>query len=244
MGKVIVITGGGSGLGRALARRLASDGHTLALLGRQLPKIEAVTAELANGALAVTCDISDPSSVDAAFQHLADQFGQIDALVNNAGVFEPFMIADASATQIRTLLDTNLAGPILCSRAALPLFGRGGHIINIGSETVVIPVAMLSLYQTAKAGLERFSRTMSQELAPRGIRVTMVRAGKMYEPGMPAPFAPETARRFAEENLKIGVDTRTAAISQFSSIASVIAPLLDLPDDVNIPEITFEGRHP
>jgi NAD(P)-dependent dehydrogenase (short-subunit alcohol dehydrogenase family) len=241
MGRSIVITGAGSGLGRALARRLAGEGDTQFLMGRSREKLERAARELPD-ARAIACDVTEPRSVAAAFAEVAEQRQRLDVLINNAGVFEPSRIDQASDAHIRSLLDTNLAGPVYCSRAALAMMGEGSHIINIGSETVVVPVAMLGLYQSAKAGLERFSKTLDQEAAPLGIRVTLVRAGKMFEPGMELTFAPELHQQFVEENLKIGAQPSSKALSHYASVAATIAALLDLPGDVNVPEIMLEGR--
>lgn len=241
MGKTVVITGAGSGLGRALARALSGLGNTLFLMSRNAEKLAKVASELPD-ARAIACDITDSGSVAAAFAQLSDHAPRLDVLINNAGLFQPAMIAEASDRHIRDILDTNLTGPILCSRAALPMMGKGGQIICIGSETVVVPVAMLALYQTSKAGLERFAQSLDQEVGPQGIRVTLVRAGKMFEPDMEAPFAPELYQRFAEENLKIGRQPTGQALSHYDSVAATIAPLLDLPPDVNVPHISIEGR--
>lgn len=244
MAKTIVITGAGSGLGRAMARRLAADGHRLFLLGRTQAKIEAVAGELGDDAHAIVCDVADPQSVDAAFAEIGRRTSRIDVLINNAGVYAPFFIKDASNAQIRAALDTNLAGPIYCSRAAIPMLVRGSHIISIGSETVVVPIAMHALYQSSKAGLERFSKTLNQELAPEGIRVTLVRASAMIDEDMTLTVDPEMHRRFAEENLKLGVDHRTKPISHFNSVAELIPQLISLPEDLNVPEIMLEARRP
>ncbi|MFA7602912.1 MAG: SDR family oxidoreductase [Novosphingobium sp.] len=243
MNRSIVITGAGSGLGRALARKLAGNGNALFLMGRNIAKLEKVAQEI-GGARAVGCDVGDPASVAAAFGEVARHTQRLDVLINNAGLFEPAMIAEASDGHIRALLDTNLAGPIYCSRAAIPLMAKGSHIIAIGSETITVPVAMLALYQTGKAGLERFMQTLNQEMAPKGIRVTMVRAGKMYEPEMASPFPAELYQRFVEENARIGLQQSTQPLSRYDSVAQAIAPLLELPDEVNCPLILLEGRFP
>lgn len=247
MGKTIAITGGGAGLGLATARRLAEDGHELFLMGRTFAKVEAAAAgvvEQGGKAHAIACDVGDPHSVDAAFAEVAALAPRLDVLINNAGVFAPFFLAEGTNEQIAETLNINLAGPMYCSRAALKLMGRGGHILCIGSETVVVTAAMLGAYQTSKAGLERFCRTLDQEVAPQGIRVTLVRAGKMYGPDMGFSMDPEIARRFTEESLKLGVDNRKAAISLFSSVAQLIPGLLALPEDVNVQEIMLAARHP
>lgn len=247
MARTIAITGGGAGLGLATAERLAEDGHELFLLGRTFPKLEAAAERIAGmgaKAHAVACDVSDPESVDAAFARVAELTPRLDVLINNAGVFAPFFLAEATNEQIARTLNTNLAGPIYCSRAALKMMERGGHIICIGSETVVVTAAMLGAYQSSKAGLERFCKTLDQEVAPLGIRVTLVRAGKMYGPDMGFTMEPEVARRFAGESLKLGIDNRNAAISRFSSVASLVPGLLALPEDINVQEIMLAGRHP
>jgi NAD(P)-dependent dehydrogenase (short-subunit alcohol dehydrogenase family) len=244
--KTIAITGGGAGLGLAMAQRLAADQHELFLLGRTASKLHAAVERIAGQggrAHAVVCDVGDPASVDAAFARVAELTPRLDVLINNAGVFAPFFLAEATNEQIGQTLNTNLAGPMYCSRAGLKLMERGGHILCIGSETVVVTAAMLGAYQASKAGLERFCKTLEQEVAPLGIRVTLIRAGKMYGSDMDFAMAPDVARRFTEESLKVGVDNRTSAISTFSSVAELIPGLLALPDDVNVPEIMLAGRH-
>lgn len=237
MSKVIVITGGGAGLGLAMARRLAADGHTLFLLGRTLDKVEMAATELGSKVHAVQCDVADPNSVDNAFAEIARYAASVDVLINNAGVFAPFFLAEATNEQIARTLNTNLAGPMYCSRAVLPMMQKGSHIISIGSETVVVTAAMLGAYQASKAGLERFCKTLDQEVSPLGIRVTLIRAGKMYGPEMSYAMDPETAQRFTGESLKLGIDNRQAAISQYTSVAEVIPFLISLPGDVYVPEL-------
>lgn len=240
-GKAIVITGGGAGLGLAMARRLAADGHRLFLLGRNMARLEEAAASV--GGHAVACDVADPASVEAAFDAVAELTPRIDVLINNAGVFAPFFLAEATDAQIAAALGTNLAGPMYCSRAALKRMERGGQILCIGSETVEVTAAMLGAYQASKAGLERFCRTLDQEVAPRGIRATLVRAGKMYGPDMSFAMEPDVARRFAEESLKLGVDNRKSALTRFESVAELIPVLLSLPEDLAVPEIRLAGRH-
>lgn len=243
MNKVIVITGGGAGLGLAIARRLAADGHRLFLLGRSLARVQAAAAEIGAGAAGLQCDVADPDAVDAAFAQIARAAARIDVLINNAGVFAPFFLTEATNAQISATVGTNLVGPMYCSRAALKHMGRGAQILCIGSETVHVTAAMLGAYQASKAGLERYCRTLDQEVAPRGIRVTLVRAGKMFGPEMSFAMEPDVARRFTEESLKLGVDNRKAALSQFTSVAGLFPILLALPEDLAVPEIMLAGRH-
>ena len=246
MGKVIVITGAGSGLGRAMTRRLAQEGHRLVLLGRTPSKVQAVAEEIGakyeGGAWAQGCDVADAASVKAAFAAIAAREPRIDVLINNAAVYEPFMIEDATEAQIAAALDTNLKGTIQCSQAALPLLGKGGQIINISSRTVVAPAVMLALYQTSKAGVERFTRTLREEVAERGIRVTMIRAAGMMEEGMGWTLSPEVLQRFQAERARRGIDRGENAVSQFDSVAQLLPWLVGLPGDVDVTELMLEAR--
>ena len=240
MGKVIVITGAGSGLGRAMARRLAREGHRLVLLGRSLDKVQAVAEEIGGGAWALSCDVGKVESVAEAFAAIAGREPQIDVLINNAAVYEPFMIDEGTDEQIAQALDTNLAGTIHCTRAALGQMVDGSHIINISTRTVAEPAVMLGLYQTSKAGLERFTKTLREELAERGIRVTLLRAAGMMEEGMTMTMSPEVFARFREERAKRGIGYN--AVSQFASVADLLPWVIDLPADVAVTELMLEAR--
>lgn len=242
MSKTIVITGAGAGLGRAMARRLAQDGHRLVLLGRTLAKVEAVAQEIGGGAWAASCDVGDAASVTAAFATIKEREPRIDVMINNAAVYEPLMIEDATEAKIAETLDTNLAGTIRCSQAAAAQMEKGGHIINISTRTVVAPAVMLALYQTSKAGLERFTKTLREEMAERGIRVTMIRAAGMMEDGMNWTISPETARRFQEERAKRGIVSGEMGVSQFASVAGLLPWLIGLPGDVDVTELMLEAR--
>jgi len=244
VGKCIAVTGAGSGLGRALARRLASDGDTIILLGRTGATLDVVATELGPPCDAIVCDVTSADSVRTAFATIAERHPKLDVLINNAAIYKPFFVKDATDAQIAAAVMTNFAGPIYCSRAVIPMMQRGGHIINISSETVGLPHAMFSLYQSSKAGLERFTEALHAELEPDGIRVTLVRAGQMMDADSKSPADGEIARRFAEENLKRGLDLRARPISTLSSVADVLRMLIRLPDDVNVPRIILEARRP
>lgn len=244
MGKVVVITGAGSGLGRAMARRLAKDGHRLVLLGRSLGKVEAVADEIGakyeGGAWALSCDVGEVDSVRAAFAAIGAREPRIDVLINNAAVYEPFMIDEGTDEQVAQALDTNLAGTIHCTRAALGQMVEGSHVINISTRTVAEPAVMLALYQTSKAGLERFTKTLREEVAERGIRVSLLRAAGMMEEGMTMGMTPEVFARFREERAKRKIGYN--AVSQFTSVADMLPWLIDLPADVAVTELMLEAR--
>jgi NAD(P)-dependent dehydrogenase (short-subunit alcohol dehydrogenase family) len=242
MSKVIVITGAGVGLGRALARRFAAEGETVVLLGRTASKIEAVAKELGAPALAVACDVASPDSVRAAFATIAKHHPRIDVLINNAAEFKPFTIAEARDDQILNTIAINLTGPILCVRAAIPMMGRGAHIINVSSESVEMTFPHLVLYQTSKAGMERFSVGLRHELEPAGIRVTIIRAGQMMEAGKAWDIDPTAARRFAEACMAAGVNLGQRPISQFTSVTGTFRAVIDMPEDLHAGLVTLQAR--
>lgn len=245
MGKAIVITGAGVGLGRALARRFAKEGETVILLGRTLSKVQALADELGAPNFAVECDVGLPDSVRAAFAEIARRHPKIDVLINNAAVYEPFFVKDATDDQILSSVVTNLAGPIFTCRAAIPMMERGGTIINVSSESVGLEFPLLSLYQSAKAGLERFSQSLSRELEPDGIRVTVARAGQMYEEGKARPaWNPEVAMQFFLLCKEAGIDMSKRPLSNVASVTDVFRALIDLPADVRLTHVSIEGRHP
>lgn len=245
MGKTIVITGAGAGLGRALARRFASEGETVILLGRTLSKVQELAEEFGGTAMAVECDVASADSVRKAFATIAEKHPKIDVLINNAAIYEPFTVAEATDAQIDGIIATNLNGPIYCCRAAIPMLEKGGQIINVGSESIAVPFVMLSLYQCTKAGLERFTEALVEELEPAGIRVTTVRAGPMYEAGKTAPgWNPDAAMRFHQGCAANGIDLRSRPISQTDHVTGVFRSLLDLPADVRVQHVSVGARHP
>ena len=244
MGKVVAITGAGLGLGRAIARRLAGDGETVVLLGRTLAKVQAVAEALGGDAMAVGCDVADPASVRTAFAAIAERYGRIDVLINNAAVFEPFLIAEASDAQLRAAIDTNLLGPVLCARAAIPLLRRSkaGLIVSISSESVDIDLPHLVLYETTKAALERLARGLRQELRADGIRSTVLRVGALIDPDKTWDIDPAAFGRFAEACAAAGVPMSGGGGSELASIAGIVRTIIDLPPDTALNLVTTSGQ--
>jgi NAD(P)-dependent dehydrogenase (short-subunit alcohol dehydrogenase family) len=241
LSKIIVITGAGAGLGRALAQRFAADGDTVILLGRTLSKVQAVASELGGPAMAVECDVASPDSVRKAFAEVAERHPKIDVLINNAAVYEPFSVVDATDEQILQPIAINLAGPIFCTRSAVPMMEPGAHIIYVSSESVDEPFAMLSLYQSSKAGLERFSHFMESELEANGIRVTMIRAGQMMTD--PKEWTRSAAAmQFHQQCLAKGLDLMKRPISQAESVPGIFRAVIDMPPDLHVATVTLHAR--
>jgi meso-butanediol dehydrogenase / (S,S)-butanediol dehydrogenase / diacetyl reductase len=247
MGKIIAITGAGDGLGRALARRFAKDGDIVILLGRTRSKVEAVVAELGAPHMAVLCDVGDAASVNAAFAQIAAVHPKIDVLINNAAVFVPFKLADATDAQIMALTMTNFVGPILVSRAALPLLRSddaktGGHIINLSSESVRLQMPMLWLYTAAKQGVETLSEMWQHELKADNIRVTVVRAGQMMDETKTASSWPrEVSIAFTMANAEVGLKLIERPISHYNSATDVFHAVVNLPADLHVGMVTLSA---
>jgi NAD(P)-dependent dehydrogenase (short-subunit alcohol dehydrogenase family) len=242
VGKTIVITGAGDGLGRALARRFAADGETVVLLGRTLSKLQAVAEEIGAPHIAIECDVATPDSVRAAFGTIAESHPKIDVLINNAGVYVPFTLADAADEQIIGQMSINFAGPVYCARSALPLLRGGGHIVNVTSESVSLKMPMLWMYAGAKAGLELASEMWARELEADGVRVTVVRAGMMMDETKTGSGWPmDVAMKFAQENAKAGINLRERPISHYNSVTDAFRAVLDMPHDLHVGLVTLSG---
>lgn len=245
MSKIIVITGAGDGLGRTMARRFAADGDRIVLLGRTLSKVEAVADELGEPSFALQCEVSDPASVRAAFAEIARRCDHVDALINNAASYEPFTLAEATDAQIMGMVSINLAGPILCSREALPLLRGGGKIINVSSESVGLKFAMQWLYSATKAGLEVASDMLDRELADEGVRVTSVRCGQMFDESKTGSSWPmDVIVRFMTENAKRGIDVRNRPLTHYKSAAEVFHYVVNAPADMHVGHIEINGDRP
>ncbi len=175
--KVIVVTGGTSGIGRAAAVRLANQGDKVLVTGRRAGPLDETIAEHPN----IAGIVADAASTDDARRTIAkamDLWGRIDALVNNAGAGAILPLADTTADRIMDIFSVNVLGPSLLASAALPhLKARRGTIINVSSTFGHRPAAGLSHYAASKAALEHLTRCWALELAPFGIRVNAVAAG-------------------------------------------------------------------
>jgi meso-butanediol dehydrogenase/(S,S)-butanediol dehydrogenase/diacetyl reductase len=178
-GRVAVVTGASMGIGVAIARRLVAEGAHVALLARSVDKLDLLAGELGAAATAVPCDVGDPASVRVAFAQIEARYGRVDLLVNNAGIIGMALLEDASDENILGQVAANLVGPMLCTRAAIPLLrtAGGGDVINISSRSVELARPSLTVYSATKGGLETFTRTLAAELRPLHIRASVIRVG-------------------------------------------------------------------
>lgn len=185
VGKVAVITGASDrGIGGAIAERLAQEGASILLLGRQEPKrLTKRLAKLGVPCQSLLCDVTRSQEIAAGIEACVDQFGKIDVLVNNAGVEHARKLENYTAEQWRDILDVNLNGTIAVTRAALPVMVRpGSAIVNISSALALGGCTGFSIYSASKAALSGLTQSLAWELAPEGIRVVSVAPGMVHTP--------------------------------------------------------------
>jgi NAD(P)-dependent dehydrogenase (short-subunit alcohol dehydrogenase family) len=179
--KVALVTGAARGIGLATAKRFLAEGWRVALIDIEGELQASAAASLNNpdNTLAITCDVSDATAVGAAMAAVTNRFGQLDALVNNAGiaVFAPLM--ETSDADWSRVLEVNLTGPFITTKAAVPLMrgAGGGAIVNITSISAVRASTLHSAYGTSKAGLAHLTKQLAVELAALNIRVNAVAPG-------------------------------------------------------------------
>ncbi|KAH8289693.1 hypothetical protein KR054_009507, partial [Drosophila jambulina] len=175
--KVVIVTGASSGIGAAIAQVLAREGATLSLVGRNVANLEETKRNL-KGAKAeiVVADVTkDAASI---VQQTLDKFGRIDVLVNNAGILGKGGLIDLDIEEFDSVLNTNLRGVILLTKAVLPhLLKTKGAVVNVSSCAGIRPFAGALSYGVSKAALDQFTKIVALEMAPQGVRVNSVNPG-------------------------------------------------------------------
>lgn len=183
-GQVALITGASRGIGRAVALRLATDGAAVVLAARSQDAVAKVAEEIRQlggdgRALALCCDVSNPTSVQETVDGAKREFGRLDIVVNNAGITRDNLLLRMSEEDWDAVLTTNLTGLFRVSKAAAKhmLRSRSGSIINITSVVGLVGNAGQANYAASKGGALAFTYTLAKELAPRGVRVNAVAPG-------------------------------------------------------------------
>jgi 3-oxoacyl-[acyl-carrier protein] reductase len=231
-GRTALITGGGSGIGRAIARRFAEEGARVAVNDIHKDTAERTADEIGGTARAVVADVADSAQVRAMFAEVERAFGSLDVLVNNAGIGEvdasgreefqakaQTRIAEMMAGQVAThwdvtrslsdeawsrMLAVHLNGTFYCTRAALSLMSRvnRGAIVNISSVAGLMGIEVAPHYGAAKAGILGFTRSVAREVATRGIRVNAICPGWIDTPILDP--LPPMIRMLAERQTPLG----------------------------------------
>ncbi|RZL37130.1 MAG: SDR family oxidoreductase [Rubrivivax sp.] len=234
MTKVALVTGAGSGIGRAVARALARDGWTLALLGRREAALRETLQDLQPEALALHADVTDEAQVDAAFAALKQRFGRLDLLFNNAGISAPAVpIDELSVAQWRAVVDTNLTGSFLCARAAFALMKsqspRGGRIINNGSISAHAPRPNTVPYTSTKHAISGLTKSLSLDG-----RAFDIAAGQIDIGNAATDMTEKMTRGMPQANGQIAVEPRM----DVEDVARAVVYMASLPLSANVQTMT------
>lgn len=174
-----MITGGGTGIGRAIAAAFAREGASVAVAGRRLEKLKEVAAEIerqGRGALALQCDVSNAKDAERAISETGKKFGKFNVLVNNAGTLSVSTVDTITEQDWDRVITVNLKGPFLMSRAALKEFRKngGGTIVNIGSVLGLVAMKDRAAYCASKGGVTMLTKAMALDHAHENVRVNCI----------------------------------------------------------------------
>ena len=242
--RVAIVTGGGQGLGRAIARQLVEAGCIVVVFGRTKSKLDETIATMGADGVAIVVDLIDPDAVRKAFAEVEQRFGRLDILVNNAATYVPFALEEATDVQISSTLSGTLLAPVHCMREAIPLMrkGGGGDIVNISSESAKMPLPFLTLYGAAKAALEALVIGMRLELKGEPFRLILARVGRIADSSVGEHWSPALVERVMSNFDRIGLGTflsNRAAPSE--DLARPIVQALMAPRDLLIQEMEIRA---
>ena len=194
---VALVTGSGSGMGAAIAETYAREGARVAVIDLDGDAAKTVAQKIGKAAIAIRCDVTKRSDIDAAVTEAVKAFGSLNVLVNNAGVAhlnKPML--DIDEQEFDRVFAVNVKGLFMCSQAAVPLMrGKGGVIINIGSTAGLRPRPGLSAYNATKGAVHILTKTLAVELAPDKIRVVAIAPVATDTPLLPTFLGPTPGMR-------------------------------------------------
>lgn len=195
-GKVVLVTGAGTGIGAEICKDCSKQGARVALVGRRIEKLNETAAHLSGEHLTLPCDVNSESDIQDCVDNIIKKFGQIDVLVNNAGIFKPTPFCEIPTQDWDDVLTTNLRGSFLFSRTCWnELCKSRGQIVNMSSIAGTQGFAGSSAYCASKFGLNGLSEVLAIEGKEHGIRVFAVCPGSVETPIWEARAEPETLAR-------------------------------------------------
>jgi 3-oxoacyl-[acyl-carrier protein] reductase len=222
-GLVAVVTGSSSGIGRAIATRLAAGGARVVVNSRDEGRAREAAAEIGHGAVPVAADVADPAGGQVLVDAAVEAFGTVDVLVNNAGIPLVRPAEEITPDEWTRVITTNLTGPFFCAQAAARvMLPRGrGTIVNISSLLGAVAIPGRTAYAAAKHGLDGVTKSLAVEWADRGVRVVSVNPGYVA-----TPFVEQTMRsgRFAAADIERR--TPLGRLADPAEVAEVVAFLV------------------
>ncbi|MGI4764053.1 MAG: SDR family NAD(P)-dependent oxidoreductase [Janthinobacterium lividum] len=224
--KIAVVIGGATGIGVAVAERLAVEGALVVLTGRRAVEVEAAAGRIGRGTRGLVADAAEPADLQRVVATVLDLHGRIDALVLNAGISEPATLKDETPDHFDRHFAVNVRGAVFGLQAALGAMSRGGSVVLMGSIADAAGISPYGTYAATKAALRSYARTWTAELAPLGIRVNVVAPGptdtdmmaRVPEAGRAALIAPIPLGRMAHPR-----EVAAATLFLLSDEASFIA---------------------
>lgn len=224
--KVVLITGGNSGIGLATARLFVAEGARVAITGRNPKTLQQAAKALGEGVLALQADVTDVEATERAVDTLTKQWGKLDVLFANAGFHALTPIGQTTVAQFEGILRTNLTGVFFTIQAAAPHLKAGASIILDGSVQAVLGIPGFTAYAAAKGGIRAMTRNLASELAPRQIRVNQVTPGATRTPIWSLITPTQDAEMALERRL-----SQTIPLGRFSEADEVAKAVLYLASD-------------
>ena len=228
-GKVAIVTGGGSGIGKGIARAFVGEGCSVVIAARNADRLNATAKELggdAGSVVAIPTDVTDEEQMVSLFAKTMDRFGRLDILVSNAGAFDGAPIEDLTMEQWQRVLQVNVTGPFLGAREAFKIMKKqgGGRIINIGSISAQRPRHSSSPYSTSKYAVTGLTHSLALEGRDYGIAVSVLHPGNVM------------VERRADGKSATGRDEGVEPMIATDDMARAALLMATLPSDVNMLE--------
>lgn len=235
MGRTAIVTGAGSGIGRAVAIALAAAGWQVVLAGRNADALDRTARAAAGETLPVPTDVTDAVAVDALFEAARERFGRVDLLFNNAGIAAPAVPYDElSVEAIRAVIDTNVIGSMLCARAALRAMRgqspQGGRIINNGSVSAHAPRPMSAPYTASKHAITGLTKSLILDG-----RACNVAAGQIDIGNAVTEMSEAMAAGVPQADGRVVAEPRI----DVARVAEVVVQMASLPLDANMPFVAI-----
>ncbi|MFL5929122.1 MAG: SDR family oxidoreductase [Gaiellaceae bacterium] len=234
MARVALVTGAGSGIGRASAVALARAGFTVVLAGRHLEPVSSAAAEAGSGAVGLTCDVRDPDAVAELFADIERRFGRLDLLFNNAGVGAPTVpLEDLDVATWRSVIETNVTGVFLCTQQAFRIMKRqsphGGRVINNGSISAMVPRPQSAPYTAAKHAVTGLTKSTSLDGRAYDIACGQIDIGNA---------ATHMTAGIARGALQADGTTEQEPVIDVEHVAKAVVYMATLPLDANVQFMT------
>jgi NAD(P)-dependent dehydrogenase (short-subunit alcohol dehydrogenase family) len=205
-GKSGIVTGGARGIGRELAAAFAAAGARVAIWDTDGDAARAAATEVGGGAIADTVDVTDENGVEAAVETVLGAFGQVDFLINNAGIRHVAPIAEEPVEAWRRTIDVNVNGTFICSKAVIPAMvaAGGGHIVNLASMAGELALRERAAYNTSKAAIVGLTKSIAVEVGDAGVYCNAVAPGVIETPLSAPYFEDESMVKVLRENSPMG----------------------------------------